>query len=92
MDNDFMSFVTAKSRVYTWTCHGKGACITHEAMSLRRATQEGWVIAESSDKMSSTEGGKSKSPQYTCRGNLMNCIKGQKDVTPKIESPRSEGV
>ena len=33
MDNDFMSFVAAKSRVYTLPCHGKGACITHEAMS-----------------------------------------------------------
>ena len=30
--------------------------------------------------------------QYTCRENLMSCIKGQKDMTPRDESPRSEGV
>ena len=30
--------------------------------------------------------------QYTYRENLMSCIKGQKDMTPKDESPRSEGV
>ena len=30
--------------------------------------------------------------QYSCRKNLMNYIKGQKDMTLKDESPRSEGV
>ena len=30
-------------------------------------------------------------PVYFCE-NLMNRIKGQKDMTPKDESPRSEGV
>ena len=29
---------------------------------------------------------------YTCCKNLMNCIKCQKDMTPKDESPRSEGI
>ena len=56
-----------------------------------RATQDGWVIAESSDKMWSTGGGNGKPPQYTWHENLMNCIKGQKDMTPKDESSRSEG-
>ena len=33
-----------------------------------------------------------KPPQNTCCENLMNSIKGQKDMAPKDESPRSEGV
>ena len=33
-----------------------------------------------------------KPPQYTCCENLMNSIKGQNGMTPKDESPRSEGV
>ena len=37
-------------------------------------------------------GGNSKPPQYTCHENLMNQIKGQKDLTQQDESPRSEGV
>ena len=44
-----------------------------------RANQDGRVIAESSDKTWSTGGGNGKPPQYTCRENIMNCIKGQKD-------------
>ena len=31
-------------------------------------------------------------PQDTCRDNLMNSINGQIDMTPKDESPRSEGI
>ena len=31
-------------------------------------------------------------PSITCHENLMNYIKGQKGMTPKDESPRSEGV
>ena len=57
----------------------------------RRATQDRQVIVESSDKMWSTGGGNGKPPQYTWHENLMNCIKGQKDMTPKDESSRSEG-
>ena len=37
-------------------------------------------------------GGNSKPPQYTCHENLMNYVKGQKDLTLQDESPRSEGV
>ena len=57
-----------------------------------RATQDGRVIVESSNKRWCTGGGNGKQPQYTCHENLMNYIKGQKDMTPKDESPRSEGV
>ena len=59
---------------------------------LCRATQDGWVIAERSDRMWSTGGGNGNPLQYTCHENFMNCIKGQKDMTPQDESPRSEGV
>ena len=68
----------------------------HNSMKLWatpcRATQDGWVRAESSNKPWSTAGGNGKPPQYTCRENLRNCIKGQKNMTPKDESPRSEGI
>ena len=59
---------------------------------LCRVTQDRWVIAESSDKMWPTEGGNGKLLQYNGQENLINCVKGQKDMTPKDESPRSEGV
>ena len=42
--------------------------------------------------MWSTGGGNGKWPQYTCHENLMNCIKRQKGLTMKDESPRLEGV
>ena len=51
----------------------------HNSMKLWampcRATQDGRAIAESSDKTWSTRGGSGRPPQYTCRENLMNCIK-----------------
>ena len=59
---------------------------------LCRATQDEQVTAENSDKTWSTGGGTSKPFQYTYCETLMNCIKGQKDMTPKDESPRSKGV
>ena len=37
-------------------------------------------------------GGDGKPLQYSCHDNHMNCIKKQKDMTPKDESPWSEGV
>ena len=55
-------------------------------------TQDGRVIVGSADKTWSAGGGNGKPPQYTCCENLMNCIKGQKDMTPKDKSRRSEGV
>ena len=54
----------------------------HNSMKLwammSRATQDGWVTAQSSDKTRSAGGGNGKPPQCTCHENLMNCIKGQK--------------
>ena len=55
---------------------------------LCRVTEDQWVTVESSDKMCSTGGGNGKPFQYTCHENLMNCIKGQKYMTPKNEFPR----
>ena len=54
-----------------------------------RATQDGWVIVESSDKMFSTGEGNEKSLQYSCLENRMNSMKRQKDRTLKDEHPRS---
>ena len=68
----------------------------HNSMKLWampcRATQDGRVLAESSDKTWSIGGGNGKPLQYTFCEILMNCIKGQKDMVPKGESPRSLGV
>ena len=49
------------------------------AMSCR-ATQDEWVIVESSDKTWSTGRGNDKQPQYTCCENPMSYIKRQKDI------------
>ena len=57
-----------------------------------RATQDGWVIVESSDKMWSTGEGNGKQLQDSCFENLMNSMKRQKDMTLKDETPRSESA
>ena len=57
-----------------------------------RATQDGWVMVESSDKMWSTGEGKGKPLQYSCFDNPMNSMKRQKDKTLKDELPRSVGT
>ena len=54
-----------------------------------RATQDGWVMAQSSDKMWSTGEGHGKPLQYSCLENPMNNIKRQKYRTLKDELPRS---
>ena len=54
-----------------------------------RATQDGWVVVESSDKMWSTGEGNGKPLQYSCLENPMNSMKRQKDRTLKDELPRS---
>ena len=54
-----------------------------------RATQDGWVMVESSDKVWSTGEGNDKPLQYSCLENLMNSMKRQKDRTLKDELPRS---
>ena len=55
------------------------------------ATQDGWVMAESSDKMWSTGEGNGKPLQYSFLENPMNSMKRQKDRTLKDELPRSVG-
>ena len=54
-----------------------------------RATQDGWVMVESSDKMWSTGERNSKPLQYSCLENSRNTMKRQKDRTLKDELPRS---
>ena len=54
-----------------------------------RATQDGWVTVESSDK---TGEGNGKPLQCSCLENPMNSMKRQKDRTLKDELPRSIGV
>ena len=59
---------------------------------LCRATQERWVIVESSDKMWSIGEGSGKPLQYSCLEKPMNSMKRQKDMTQKDELPRSVGA
>ena len=54
-----------------------------------KATQDGRVVVESSDKMWSTGEGNGKPLQYSCLENPMNSMKRQKDMTLKDELPRS---
>ena len=57
-----------------------------------RATQDRWVMVESSDKMWSTGEGNGKPLQYSCLENPMNSMKRQKDRTLKEELLRSVGA
>ena len=57
-----------------------------------RATQDGQVMVESSDKTWSTGEGNGKPLQYSCLENPMNSMKRQKDMTLKDELPRSVGA
>ena len=54
-----------------------------------RATQDRWVIVESSVKTWSTGEGNGKPLQYSCLENPMNSMKRQKDRTLKDELSRS---
>ena len=56
------------------------------------ATQDGWVMVESFDKMWFTGEGNGKPIQHACLENPMNSIKRQKDRTLKDELPRSVGA
>ena len=56
------------------------------------ATQDRWVMVESSDKMWSTGEGNGKPLQYSCLENPMNSMERQKDRTLKDEFPRSVGA
>ena len=57
-----------------------------------RATQDRWVMVESSDKTWFTGEGNSKPLQYSCLENPMNNMERQKDRTLKDELPRSVGA
>ena len=57
-----------------------------------RATQDGRVIVESSDKTWFTGEGNGKSLQYSCFENPMDSMKRQKEVTPEDEPPRLDSV
>ena len=73
---------------------GSQSCLTHwnyEPWQCR-ATQDGKVMVESSDKTWSTEKGNSKPFQYSCLENPMNTMKRQKDRTLKDELQRSVGA
>ena len=54
-----------------------------------RATQDGWVMVQSSDKMWSTGVGNGKPLQYSSLENPISNMKRQKDRTLKDELPRS---
>ena len=57
-----------------------------------RATQDGRVMVESSDKMWSTGEGNGKPLHCSCLENPMNSMKRQEDRTLKGELPRSVGA
>ena len=57
-----------------------------------RATQDGQIMVESSDKMWSTGEGNGKPLQYSCLENPMNSMKRQKDRTLKDELSRLVGA
>ena len=57
-----------------------------------RATQDGWVLVETSDKTWSTGEGNSKPLQYSCLENPRNSMKRQKDRTLKDKFSRSVGA
>ena len=56
-----------------------------------RATQDRWVMVESSDKMWSTGDGNGKPLQYSYLETPVNSMKRQKGMTLKDELPRSVG-
>ena len=57
-----------------------------------RATQYGWVMVESTDKMWSTGEENGKPLQCSCLENSMNNMKRQNDRIQKEELPRSVGA
>ena len=57
-----------------------------------RATQDGWVIVESSDKTWSTRERNGKPLQYSCLENPMNNMKRQNDRILKEKLSRSVGA
>ena len=58
----------------------------------RRATQDGRVMVERSDRIWSTGEGSGKPLQHSCLENPMNSMKRQKDRTLRDELPRLVGA
>ena len=56
------------------------------------ATQDGWIMVETSDRMWSTGEENGKPLQYSCLEILMNSMKRKNDRTLKEELPRSVGA
>ena len=56
------------------------------------ATQDGWVMVETSDRMCSTGEGNGKPLQYSCLENPMNSMKRQNNRILKREFPRLVGA
>ena len=52
-----------------------------------RATKDGWVMVESSDKTWSTGEGNDKPLQYSCLEDSMNSMKRQTEMTLEDEPP-----
>ena len=59
---------------------------------VSKATQDGRVMVERSDRMWSTGQGNGKPLQYSCLENSMNSMKRQNDRILKEELPRSVGA
>ena len=57
-----------------------------------RATQDGWVMVERSDRMRSTGEGNGKPLQYSCHEDPMNSMKRKNDRILKGELPGSVGA
>ena len=74
----------------TWTT---ALCSSMKLWATRHgATQDRWVMVESSDKTWSTGEGNGKPLQYSFLENPMNGMKRQKDRTLKDELPRQAGA
>ena len=78
------------TKVITWTT---AFCNSMKLWAMPcRATQDGQVMVESSDKTWSIGEGNGKPLQYSCLENPMNTMKRLKDRTLKHELPRSVGA
>ena len=82
--------ITESIKLITWT-----TALSNSMKSLPilcRATQDGRVMVESSEKMWSTGEENGKALQYSCLENPMNSMKRQKDRTLKEKLPGSVGA
>ena len=74
--------------------HTRTAALSNSMKLSRalRATQDGWVMVERSDRVWSTGEGNGKPLQYSCLENPMNSMKRQNDRILKEVLPRSVGA